>query len=81
MKTGLSGLLEFADFLKKKGITYSIHHYSFDSLTIFFTLVGARIEVQFTEEDWCYSVFFGKEFDGFDVDDLKKLIEKHWSDD
>jgi len=77
---GLSGLFSFAKYLNKKGITYSLHQYGDDSLTVFFTVVGARIEVTFYEYYANYSVFRGSEDVFENGDDLEAIIDKHWSD-
>jgi hypothetical protein len=80
MKPGLVGILEFAEFLKSKKITYSIHYYNYDGLTIFFSVIGARIEVLFTEEDWSFSYFPGNEEFDTNENRLISLIDKHWHD-
>ena len=58
---GLSGLLIFCKWLEQQNIVFSIHRYSDDALTVFFTLVGARVEVQFFEDWWNFSYFTGDE--------------------
>jgi hypothetical protein len=78
---GLSGLLSFCNWLNKKGITYSIHKYSDDALTIFFTIVGQRVEVQFFEDWWNFSFFSGDESVMDTKEELLTLIGKHWSAD
>ena len=42
IKPGLSGLLSFCEYLGKNKITYSIHKYSDDALTVFFH--GVRLK-------------------------------------
>ena len=69
---GLQGLLSFCGVLRNNNIHYSIHQYSDDALTVFFTLVGKRVEVQFFEDWWNYSFFSGDE----DVFDDKESLEK-----
>jgi hypothetical protein len=81
LKPGLTGMLEFAAFLKSNKIIYSIHHYSYDGFTIFFSTIGARFEVLFTEEDWSFSYFPGNEDFDTDKNRLIKLINEHWSED
>jgi hypothetical protein len=78
MKSGLSGLLEFTNFLKSHKITYSIHQYSDDSLTVFFTVVGARFEVTFFEDSWNFSHFPGSEECLDDEKELMGFISEGW---
>ncbi len=81
LKPGLTGMLEFAELLKLKKIAYSVHHYSYDGFTIFFSTIGARFEVLFTEEDWSFSYFSGNEDFDIDKNRLVELINEHWRDD
>lgn len=76
IKPGLSGLLSFCEYLEKNKITYSIHKYSDDALTVFFTVFGSRIEVQFFEDWWNYSYFSGDEGVFDDSRSLNKIINK-----
>lgn len=78
---GLSGLLKCCLWLDKNGITYSIHKYSEDALTVFFTVVGARVEVQFFEDWWNFSHFTGDEGVMDTAAELMDVISKRWSDD
>ena len=72
IRPGLTGLLNFCEYLTDVNVTYSIHKYSDDALTVFFTVVGARVEVQFFENDWNFSYFKGDE--GV-IDSEKKIKE------
>ena len=68
-------MLAFANFLEEKHVTYSIHKYSDDAITVFFTIVGARIEVEFNNSEATYSVFRGNEDVLDDQGALFRMIE------
>jgi len=80
LKPGLAGLLSFCAYLDSQNITYSIHKYSQDGLTVFLTMVGCRVEVEFTEDEASFSVFNGDESVSSSSAELSVLISRHWRD-
>jgi hypothetical protein len=66
VRPGLKGLLAFLTYLDDRNIMYDLMHTSPDDITVYFTLVGMRVEVRFEENvvDWC--CFTGD--DGMDRD-------------
>ncbi len=46
-KDGLQRMLDFLDLLREKKIWFFINQYSDEGLTVTFTLVGIRVEVEF----------------------------------
>jgi hypothetical protein len=75
---GLGGLLSFTVFLKKEGVTYSIHQYDDESLTVFFSTIGARFEVDFYEKYVTYSHFKGSEESLDDEIAFMRLFREGW---
>ena len=77
---GLQRLLDFLLKLDSKGITYSLHRFAPDSVTVYFTLVGARVETAFDVQGMSFSVFKGREWVETDPKILDSLFAEHWDD-
>jgi hypothetical protein len=77
---GLKRLLDFLSLLQDKGITYNIEHYAPDSLTVYFTLVGARVEAIFDVDRMSFSCFKGREWVETDLSVLDSIFVDHWDD-
>jgi hypothetical protein len=76
LQPGLTGLIKFIEFLKSERVTYSIHEYGNESLTVFFTVFGARFEVDFFEDRVNYSHFTGNEECLNDENEFIKLFHE-----
>jgi hypothetical protein len=70
--SGMNDLLPFLNYLDKLHIKYRIEHMRPDSLMVTYTLLGARVELDFFEDHIEYSVFTGDEFV---LDDQKALFD------
>lgn len=79
-KDGLQRLLDFLDFLREKGIHFTIDQKAAENLTVTFTLVGARVEADFDAETMQFCVFKGSETVETDEKILHDLIKEHWDD-
>ena len=79
--TGIKDLLSFLNYLGKERIHYRLDHLREDSIMVSFTLVGARIELDFFEDQDECRCFTGNDHVETDTGLLADLIEKHWGDD
>ena len=77
---GLQRMLDFLDKLEGKGIEYFITRYSPEGLTVTLTLVGVRVEVEFTVDEMQFSYFKGTEDVITDEKILDELIKENWGD-
>jgi hypothetical protein len=75
VKPGLTGLLEFCEFLTEHKMIYRVDKVSFDSLMISFATVGIRYEVCFHEDEVYYSRFNGNEDVLTDFDELERDVK------
>ena len=73
---GIRDLIPFLNFLKDSHIFFRLEHERADSIMVCFTLVGARIELDFFDDHIEYSVFTGDEFVLEDQAELFRMIEK-----
>ncbi len=62
---GLARLLRFLSHLRERKVHFSVSSHRDDSIMVTFTVIGARVEVDFFENHFEYSVFKGSE----DVED------------
>lgn len=76
-KDGLERMLDFLDVLREKKIWFFINQYSDEGLTVTFTLVGVRVEVEFFVDHLEFSVFRGSEAVESDEKLLLDLINEH----
>lgn len=76
-KDGLERMLDFLDLLREKKIWFFINQYSEEGLTVTFTLVGVRVEVEFFVDHLEFSVFRGSEAVESDEKLLLDLIREH----
>jgi hypothetical protein len=76
-KDGLERMLDFLDLLREKKIWFFITQYSDEGLTVTFTLVGARVEVEFFVDHLEFSVFKGSEAVESDEKALLDLIKQY----
>jgi hypothetical protein len=74
---GLERMLNFLDFLRERNIHFFLTQYSSDGITVTFTLVGKRVEVEFHVDHLEFSVFTGDEAVGSDEKALYDLIRQH----
>ena len=74
---GLSGMLQFLDYLRSKKIPAQIMQVRDDSLMVSFAMVGYRVEVSFFESGIEYSVFTGHEDVFYKEAELLSLIESN----
>jgi hypothetical protein len=72
---GLDRLLGFLAKLNKRGVSYSLSQHRPDTIMVTFTVVGARIEVDFFNDHLEYSIFTGNEDVEGDVTRLDRIIE------
>ena len=79
-KDGLQRMLDFLDMLRDKNIHSWIEQQSPDELMVTFTLVGVRVEANFSVDEMTFSVFKGNEDVETDAALLQELISKHWRD-
>ena len=73
---GLERMLDFLDLLREKNILFFITQYSDEGLTVTFTLVGARVEVEFFVDHLEFCVFRGSELVESDERLLRDLIRE-----
>jgi hypothetical protein len=76
-KDGLQRMLDFLDLLREKNVHSFITQYSSEGLTVTFTLVGVRVEVEFFVDHLEFSVFRGSEAIESDEKLLLDLIKEH----
>jgi hypothetical protein len=76
----LQRMLDFLDFLREKGIHFTIQQKGEGSLTVSFALIGARVEADFDVDGMHFSVFKGSEAVETDKRILDELIKEHWDD-
>lgn len=76
-KDGLQRVLEFMDFLDEKGVHFQIDQVRSDAIMVFFTLVAARVEVDFFVDHMAYRCFKGHEDVYVDESVLMDLIDQH----
>jgi hypothetical protein len=75
---GLEGLLAFLKLLRSKKIAFTLEQDRDDSIMVYFTLVGARVEVDFFIDHMEFSAFTGDEKVENDEAALMRLIDKYW---
>lgn len=73
---GLQRMLDFLNYLEANNIHYFITKYSESGLTATLTLVGVRIEVEFTPEEMQYSIFRRNEHVLTDEKELMDIIRR-----
>ncbi|MGL4497044.1 MAG: hypothetical protein ACRCXM_06795 [Beijerinckiaceae bacterium] len=73
---GLTGLLEFLEYLQRRKIWYTLAHLRNDSIMVTFTLVGYRVEVDFFDSGVEFSIFTGSEDVFTEEADLFALIDR-----
>ncbi len=76
--TGFSRLLQFLDYLRDRKLQFSLSQDRSDSIMVSFTLVGARVEVDFFEDHMEFSKFIGSEDVYSDEGELHEFIDSHW---
>jgi hypothetical protein len=79
-KDSLQRMLDFLNMLEEKGIHYFITRYSPEGLTVTLTLVGVRVEAEFTVDQMQFSYFKGTEDVITDEKVMDQLIKEHWGD-
>lgn len=76
MKDGLQRVLDLLDMLDEKGIHYQLDQARAGALHVFFTVVGARVEVEFTPKGMTYRLFEGSEDVHTDMTALLSQVER-----
>lgn len=77
---GLPDLLRFLDFLRSKKIHSRLDQFRTNTVTVTFTLVGCRVEVDFFADHIEFSYFTGDESVHDDWAVMQRLLDTHWSD-
>lgn len=75
---GLERMLDFLDLLREKGIHFWIEQQAPEALMVTFTLVGARVEVEFFVDHLEFSIFSGNEDVSRDETALRDLVKARW---
>lgn len=78
---GIPDILKFLEFLRERKIHFRLDQYRTNTLTVTFTLVGCRVEVDFFEDHIEFSYFKGDEGVHDDWKIMEQLLNDHWSDD
>lgn len=78
---GMKDLISFLNYLDREKIYYRLDHVRDDTVMVSFTLVGARIELDFFDDHVEFSIFKGSEAVEDDVELLFQQIQAHWGDD
>lgn len=76
-KDGLERMLDFLDVLRERNIHFFLTQYSSEGITVTFTLVGVRVEVEFFVDHLEFCVFKGSETISSDEKKLHALIKEH----
>jgi hypothetical protein len=71
----------FLNDLRSNSIKFRLRSSRDDSVSVDFTLVGCRVEVDFFEGRVLFSYFTGDESVHDDWAIMQGLLDKHWSDD
>ncbi|KAF0231671.1 MAG: hypothetical protein FD175_579 [Beijerinckiaceae bacterium] len=74
-------ILAFLESLRETNIHFSLRSSRDDSISVDFTLVGCRVEVDFFEDHIEFSYFKGDEGVERDWKIMEQLLNDHWSDD
>jgi hypothetical protein len=74
-------IFKFLEHLRAAGIHFKLRSSRDDSVSVDFTLVGCRVEVDFFEDHIEFSYFTGDESVHDDWKIMQSLLDKHWSDD
>ena len=75
-KDGLQRVLEFLSVLNEKSVEFRLSQHAPESITVEFSLVGARIEAYFEVGAVYYSIFKGDEAVELDFGKLMSMIEE-----
>ncbi len=79
--SGIKDLIPFLNYLDRQRIFYRLDHVRNDTIMVSFTLVGARIELDFFDDHIEFSVFTGSEAVEDDAEHLFGLIQADCNDD
>ena len=74
----LDDLLTFLNYLRGRGIKFTLSQPRDDSIMVAFTIVGARVEAEFLPDHVEYSYFSGDESVHNDFDELVRFINERW---
>ncbi|MGL5447488.1 MAG: hypothetical protein ACRDBL_09280 [Rhabdaerophilum sp.] len=74
-------IFTFLEELRGTNIHFSLRSSRDDSISVDFTLVGCRVEVDFFADHIEFSYFTGDESVHDDWKTMQGLLDKHWSDD
>jgi hypothetical protein len=77
---GIQDLISFLNYLKGRKIHFRLDSLREDAVMVRFTLVGARIEIEFFDDHIEFSSFLGDESVHDDLDVLLGLIRDHWDE-
>jgi hypothetical protein len=74
-------IFRFLNELRALSIKFRLRSSRDDSISVDFTLVGCRVEVDFFEDHIEFSYFTGDEGVHDDWALMQRLLDTHWSDD
>ena len=74
-------IFTFLESLSALGIHFRLRSSRDDSISVDFTLVGCRVEVDFFADHIEFSYFTGSEHAHDNWAIMQSLLDKHWSDD
>lgn len=77
----ISDIFLFLNSLRETKIHFSLRSSRDDSISVDFTLVGCRVEVDFFADHVGFSYFTGDEGVDRDWSIMQRLLDTHWSDD
>ncbi|MCA3657871.1 MAG: hypothetical protein IOB85_06425 [Methylobacterium sp.] len=77
----IKDIFMFLEQLRLTNIHFSLRSSTDDSISVDFTLVGCRVEVDFFDDHIEFSYFTGSESVHDDWKLMQDLLDKHWSDD
>lgn len=74
-------IFNFLNDLRSNSIEFRLGSSRDDSVSLDFTLVGCRVEVDFFDDHIEFSYFTGDESVHSDWAIMQALLDKHWNDD
>jgi hypothetical protein len=78
LNPGFDGLIEFVSFLKYQGVHYEIKHSMSEAISVWFAIVGTRVEVDFFNDRVTYNFYIGNEEVFTDEAQFMKLFNDGW---
>jgi hypothetical protein len=78
LNPGITGLVEFLQFLDVQRITYDLKHDLSDAISVWFMVVGAKFEVDFFETHVTYNFYIGDEGVHRDEKQFMHMLAERW---